>query len=211
MEHIFRPLWFHRNFASEFMGLIHGACDAKGEGFVPGGTSLHNCMSGHGPDAATFAGASRADTSQPEYISEQWHLCLKRDPSYGRRVMRPPRRCCKATIGNAGGSYRSTSTPRIVESTFPRFAIISPRHMNRQYTATDSSIQSLPIGVFHRRQGPPRPMLELRAGPRTGTVADWRDARSIRTEVVSGPELPASGLARPSATCCPHVIMNEFG
>ena len=50
----FRPPWFHRNFASEFMGLIHGAYDAKAEGFVPGGASLHNCMSGHGPDAETF-------------------------------------------------------------------------------------------------------------------------------------------------------------
>ena len=59
MEHTFRPPWFHRNVASEFMGLIHGAYDAKAEGFVPGGASLHNCMSGHGPDAATFAKAQR--------------------------------------------------------------------------------------------------------------------------------------------------------
>src|SRR5690606_13446517 len=53
-QHTFRPPWFHRNVASEFMGLVHGAYDAKAEGFVPGGCSLHNCMSGHGPDAATF-------------------------------------------------------------------------------------------------------------------------------------------------------------
>src|SRR3954469_6722950 len=46
----FRPPWFHRNVASEFMGLVHGVYDAKAEGFVPGGASLHNCMSGHGPD-----------------------------------------------------------------------------------------------------------------------------------------------------------------
>ena len=51
MEHTFRPPWFHRNVASEFMGLIHGVYDAKAEGFVPGGASLHNCMTGHGPDA----------------------------------------------------------------------------------------------------------------------------------------------------------------
>ncbi|MGH8211478.1 MAG: homogentisate 1,2-dioxygenase, partial [Steroidobacteraceae bacterium] len=49
MEHTFRPPWFHRNVASEFMGLIHGTYDAKAEGFVPGGASLHNCMTGHGP------------------------------------------------------------------------------------------------------------------------------------------------------------------
>jgi homogentisate 1,2-dioxygenase len=54
--------------ASEFMGLIHGAYDAKAEGFVPGGASLHNCMSGHGPDAQTFERASRADTSRPEHV-----------------------------------------------------------------------------------------------------------------------------------------------
>jgi homogentisate 1,2-dioxygenase len=69
MQNTFRPPWFHRNFASEFMGLIHGAYDAKAEGFMPGGASLHNCMSGHGPDADTFAKASTADTSKPDYIT----------------------------------------------------------------------------------------------------------------------------------------------
>ncbi len=65
----FRPPWFHRNIASEYMGLIHGAYDAKAEGFVPGGSSLHNSMTGHGPDAATFDKASKADLSQPDVIS----------------------------------------------------------------------------------------------------------------------------------------------
>ncbi len=69
-EDTFRPPWFHRNVASEFMGLIHGAYDAKAEGFVPGGASLHNCMSGHGPDAATFDKASGADTSQPHKVPD---------------------------------------------------------------------------------------------------------------------------------------------
>jgi homogentisate 1,2-dioxygenase len=59
-EHTFRPPWFHRNLMSEFMGLIHGVYDAKAAGFAPGGASLHNCMSGHGPDADTFARASAA-------------------------------------------------------------------------------------------------------------------------------------------------------
>jgi len=68
-EDTFRPPWFHRNVASEFMGLVHGAYDAKAEGFVPGGASLHNCMSGHGPDAATFEKASNADTSQPSKVA----------------------------------------------------------------------------------------------------------------------------------------------
>ena len=59
-EHTFRPPWFHRNIMSEYMGLIHGVYDAKAEGFLPGGGSLHNCMSGHGPDASTFETASHA-------------------------------------------------------------------------------------------------------------------------------------------------------
>ena len=67
-ENTFRPPWFHRNVASEYMGLIHGVYDAKAGGFLPGGSSLHNCMSGHGPDAASFEKASRADTSQPDHI-----------------------------------------------------------------------------------------------------------------------------------------------
>ena len=65
MENTFRPPWFHRNVASEYMGLVCGEYDAKSTGFVPGGASLHNCMSGHGPDAATFDKALAADTSTP--------------------------------------------------------------------------------------------------------------------------------------------------
>jgi homogentisate 1,2-dioxygenase len=46
---------------TEFMGLVHGAYDAKAEGFLPGGASLHNCMTAHGPDAETWARATRAE------------------------------------------------------------------------------------------------------------------------------------------------------
>ena len=67
-EHTFRPPWFHRNFMSEFMGLVYGEYDAKAEGFVPGGASLHNCMAGHGPDAATFEKASAGEL-KPQYLS----------------------------------------------------------------------------------------------------------------------------------------------
>jgi homogentisate 1,2-dioxygenase len=70
MQDTFRPPWFHRNVASEFMGLVHGAYDAKAEGFAPGGASLHNSMSGHGPDAETFEKASRADLSKPDVIKD---------------------------------------------------------------------------------------------------------------------------------------------
>ncbi len=60
-EHTFRPPWYHRNTMSEFMGLIYGAYDAKEEGFVPGGGSLHNQMSAHGPDLDAFEKASNVD------------------------------------------------------------------------------------------------------------------------------------------------------
>jgi homogentisate 1,2-dioxygenase len=70
MQDTFRPPWFHRNIASEFMGLVHGAYDAKAEGFLPGGASLHNSMSGHGPDAETFEKASHADLSKPDVIKD---------------------------------------------------------------------------------------------------------------------------------------------
>jgi homogentisate 1,2-dioxygenase len=66
-EHTFRPPWFHRNLMNEFMGLVFGQYDAKAEGFVPGGASLHNCMSGHGPDAETFARASEGEL-KPTYL-----------------------------------------------------------------------------------------------------------------------------------------------
>jgi homogentisate 1,2-dioxygenase len=68
-EHTFRPPWFHRNLMNEFMGLIRGVYDAKAEGFLPGGASLHNCMSGHGPDAETFERASRAEL-KPQFVSD---------------------------------------------------------------------------------------------------------------------------------------------
>lgn len=80
----FRPPWFHRNVASEFMGLIHGAYDAKAEGFAPGGCSLHNCMTGHGPDAATFDKASSADLSKPDVISDTMAFMFET-----RAVLRP--------------------------------------------------------------------------------------------------------------------------
>jgi homogentisate 1,2-dioxygenase len=52
------------------MGLIHGVYDAKAAGFVPGGASLHNCMSGHGPDAQTFEKASHSDTATPVKVGD---------------------------------------------------------------------------------------------------------------------------------------------
>jgi len=68
-ENTFRPPWYHMNVMSEFMGLIEGVYDAKPEGFVPGGMSLHNCMLPHGPDREAFLAASLGDLT-PEKLDK---------------------------------------------------------------------------------------------------------------------------------------------
>ncbi len=60
-ENTFRPPWYHKNIMSELMGNIYGQYDAKPQGFVPGGMSLHNMMLPHGPDRNAFEGASNAE------------------------------------------------------------------------------------------------------------------------------------------------------
>lgn len=60
-ENTFRPPWYHRNIMSEFMGLLYGVYDAKPDGFVPGGMSLHNSMLPHGPDFDAFEKASTGE------------------------------------------------------------------------------------------------------------------------------------------------------
>jgi homogentisate 1,2-dioxygenase len=84
-EHSFRPPWFRRNVMSEFMGLVRGVYDAKAEGFAPGGASLHNCMSGHGPDAATFERAVSA-TLAPQKIEDTLAFMFE-----SRYLIRPTR------------------------------------------------------------------------------------------------------------------------
>jgi len=70
MERSFRPPWYHRNIMSEFMGLIYGVYDAKtGGGFVPGSSSLHNCMAAHGPDRDAFEAAS-TKALEPEKLED---------------------------------------------------------------------------------------------------------------------------------------------
>lgn len=69
-ERTFRPPYFHRNVMSEYMGLIHGVYDAKpAGGFEPGGGSLHNCMSAHGPESEAFEQASKAEL-KPHYLKD---------------------------------------------------------------------------------------------------------------------------------------------
>ena len=83
-EHTFRPPYFHRNIMSEFMGLVTGVYDAKESGgFVPGGCSLHNSMSAHGPDAGVLDKASNADL-KPVYMKDTLAFMFE-----SRYIMRP--------------------------------------------------------------------------------------------------------------------------
>ena len=47
------------------MGLVYGVYDAKPEGFVPGGMSLHNQMLPHGPGRATRSTTRAMSSSSP--------------------------------------------------------------------------------------------------------------------------------------------------
>lgn len=82
-EHSFRPPYFHRNVMNELMGLVEGQYDAKQEGFVPGGISIHNCMTPHGPDLNAYQQASTQELKPEKYQStlafmfetkESWHI-----------------------------------------------------------------------------------------------------------------------------------------
>jgi homogentisate 1,2-dioxygenase len=84
-EGTFRPPWFHRNYMSELMGLVHGVYDAKAEGFLPGGISLHNSMTAHGPDVTTFENASKAEL-KPHKIDNSLAFMFE-----SRYVFRPTR------------------------------------------------------------------------------------------------------------------------
>lgn len=68
-ENTFRPPWYHMNVMSEFMGLVYGRYDAKPEGFLPGGFSLHNTMLPHGPDVDAFESASQAELKPHKLIN----------------------------------------------------------------------------------------------------------------------------------------------
>jgi homogentisate 1,2-dioxygenase len=84
-ENTFRPPWFHRNVMSEFMGLITGRYDAKAAGFEPGGATLHNQMSAHGPDLQSYRKAVEASL-EPQRIDNTMAFMFE-----SRWVIRPTR------------------------------------------------------------------------------------------------------------------------
>jgi homogentisate 1,2-dioxygenase len=86
-EHTFRPPYYHRNCMTEYMGLIRGDYDAKAEGFVPGGGSLHSCMTPHGPDRYTWF--------MTAYFSSQMTNDVRTrlsDINFGHMILCPPKK-----------------------------------------------------------------------------------------------------------------------
>lgn len=75
-EHTFRLPYFHRNVMSELMGLIKGEYDAKASGFHPGGVSIHNCLTPHGPDAKSVDIGMR-EPSKPHFIKNTLAFMLE--------------------------------------------------------------------------------------------------------------------------------------
>ncbi|MEJ7927212.1 homogentisate 1,2-dioxygenase [Sphingobium sp. AN641] len=110
-EDTFRPPWFHRNVMSEFMGLIHGAYDAKAGGFLPGGASLHNCMNGHGPDKASYDKAIAADL-KPQKIENTMAFMFE-----SRFIIRPTAHAldlpeCQSDYDEAWSGFTKAELPR---------------------------------------------------------------------------------------------------
>ena len=196
----FRPPWFHRNVASEFMGLIHGVYDAKAEGFAPGGASLHNCMTGHGPDAATFEKASERRPVEAGRHPRHHGLHVRDargDPPDARRRSTP--RIGSATTRRAGRACRSTSARRPDASRrvhaialgfgiptrsrpcfdlFPRTRLRCSRSPRSPCARATASLhptrwlrQRRPRSRPHRRHPPPSPRPPNRARASTGSMA----------------------------------------
>lgn len=69
-QRTFRPPYYHRNAMNEFMGLVCGNYEAKKDGFLPGGASLHLCMTPHGPDTTTFQDAIEDKHEIPRRIGD---------------------------------------------------------------------------------------------------------------------------------------------
>lgn len=92
MEKTFRPPYYHRNFMNEFMGLIKGVYDAKPDAFVRGGSSIHNCMSGHGPDKAAYDVALKENTDVPHKLDNTLAFMLETSS-----IWRPTQQALTAT------------------------------------------------------------------------------------------------------------------
>lgn len=92
-DHSFRPPYFHRNIMSELMGLVFGEYDAKKEGFSAGGVSIHNCMTGHGPDKNSYQHAISQDLKPTRYEETLAFMFETRQPwQISEEALRHPAR-----------------------------------------------------------------------------------------------------------------------
>ncbi len=173
VEDTFRPPWYHKNIMSELMGNIYGQYDAKPQGFVPGGMSLHNMMLPHGPDREAFEKASNADLKPEKLENTMSFMFETRFPQHADRI-------CRERSADAGRIHRAAGTASRRSST-ARPATSDPRR-DRGSAPVPSSIQQrrgdngfdavtcgqrqhggLPLspeqpalwGVFHRRRAAP--------------------------------------------------------
>ncbi|THU86654.1 homogentisate 1,2-dioxygenase [Dendrothele bispora CBS 962.96] len=65
----FRPPYYHRNSATEFMGLIYGVYGGRSDGFIPGAASYENGFTPHGVSYEEWSKATSADL-QPMRVHE---------------------------------------------------------------------------------------------------------------------------------------------
>ena len=144
-EHTFRPPWYHRNIMSEFMGLIHGQYDAKEEGFVPGGISLHNLMLPHGPDAAGFEKASRAELKPDKLDNTMAFMFETRFPQmlthYARRARNPAGQLHRL-LGRPEEALQRHARGRLAIATAVRNGCNEARDARRRHAATAGSSSS---------------------------------------------------------------------
>ena len=129
-EDTFRPPWYHMNVMSEFMGLVFGVYDAKPQGFVPGGISLHNCMTPHGPDAEAFrasqhGGAEAGTTPRNPGVHVRDPLPAARDPV--RRGVTAAASGLRRLLGCATGPIHTADGQEFAASTSDGYSTPSAR------------------------------------------------------------------------------------
>ncbi len=146
-EDTFRPPWYHKNVMSELMGNIHGQYDAKPQGFVPGGMSLHNMMLPHGPDREAFEGASNARAEAAQ--ARQHHVVHVRDA-----VPAAPDRLRRQRGAVAGRLHRLLGEPgkEVRRHTGGKMSI-AQSWVASANGDTDFPLQNLPCGVFDDGRG----------------------------------------------------------
>ena len=149
-ENTFRPPPFHRNVCSEFVGLVKGRYIGKAEGFEPGCASLHNCMSGHGPDNDAFEAGSKA-ANAPQYFADTLTIIFET-----QLVIKPTRfaletRAARARLLAPLARAREALPPRVSGGAFGSLAVVRQGCRGRDRGARCASFRS----ARPRRQSQP--------------------------------------------------------